>query len=129
MTVDQRLPHLSTPHYSALFSVLQRTSAYFSALQRSSAHFSVNHRCSKIGLNNQFDQKIRLNSFKMLILLFYFNNISSRLSLKKIVKGTPRNRTSTLPHQQHSHNQQAFASCRHLRAKLLESITHLILLV
>ena len=46
---------------------------------------------------------------------------------KKIVKGTPRNRTSTLPHQQHSHKQQAIASCRDLRGKLLESITHLIL--
>ena len=63
----------------------------------------------------------------MLILLFYFNNISSTLRQKKIVKGTPRNRTSTLPHQQHSHKQQAIASCRDLRGKLLESITHLIL--
>ena len=63
----------------------------------------------------------------MLILLFYFNNISSTLRQKKIVKGTPRNRTSTLPHQQHSHKQQAIASCRDLRGKLHESITHLIL--
>ena len=54
----------------------------------------------------------------MLILLFYFNNISSRLSQKKIVKGTPRNRTSTLPHQQHSHKQQAIVSYRDLREKI-----------
>ncbi len=117
MSVDQRLPHLSIPHYSALFSVLQRTSAFF----------SVNHRCVKIGLNNSFDQKVRLNSFQMLILLFYLNNISSRLSQKKIVKGTPRNRTSTLPHQQHGNNQEGIASCRRSGGKLLESITHLIL--
>ena len=70
---------------------------------------------------------MRLNSFQMLILLFYFNTISSRLSEKKIVKGTPRNRTSTLPHRQHSHNLQAIASCRLLRGKLLGSISHLIL--
>ena len=63
----------------------------------------------------------------MLILLFYFNNISSRLSEKKIVKGTPRNRTSTLPHRPHSHNLQAIASCRLLRGKLLGSMSHLIL--
>ena len=63
----------------------------------------------------------------MLILLFYFNNISSRVSEKKIVKGVPRNRTSTLPHRQHSHNLQAIASCRVLRGKLLGSISHLIL--
>ena len=40
----------------------------------------------------------------MLILLFSFNNISSRLSEEKIVKGALRNRTSTLPHKQHSDN-------------------------
>ena len=63
----------------------------------------------------------------MLILLFYFNNISLRLSEKKIVKGTPRNRTSTLPHRQHNHNLQAIASCWLLGGKLLGSMSHLIL--
>ena len=29
----------------------------------------------------------------------------------KIVKGTPRNRTSTLPHRQHSNNLQAIRKC------------------
>ena len=58
----------------------------------------------------------------MLILLFYFNNISSRLSEKKIVKGTPRNPTSTLPHRQHSHNLQAIASLLLLLLLLLKRI-------
>ena len=64
----------------------------------------------------------------MLILLFYFNNISSRLSEKKLLKELLGiEPCSTLPHRQHSHNLQAIASCRLLRGKLLGSISHLIL--